>query len=144
MAATEIEVAPPQAESSQRTNGKPLELLSSCPRELIRSVHPEDRRRVYDARKAAASEGYDETYRVVRPDGTTRWVNDRAFPVMDENGTLYRIAGITEDVTDRKLAEERLKQFGTAYDMDKARADVERAQARLEAAAHAQKRQTGQ
>jgi F-type H+-transporting ATPase subunit epsilon len=43
--------------------------------------------------------------------------------------------------TARKRAEERLKQFGTAYDMDQARAEMERAQARLEAAAHAQKRQ---
>jgi F-type H+-transporting ATPase subunit epsilon len=43
--------------------------------------------------------------------------------------------------TAKKRAEERLKQFGTAYDMDQARGEVERAQARLEAAAHAQKRQ---
>ena len=91
--------------------GRPLQGLLDWPRELIRSVHPEDRRRVYEARKAAAHAGYDQTYRVVRPDGTTRWVNDRAFPVMDENGNLYRIAGITEDVTDRKLAEERLRQL---------------------------------
>jgi F-type H+-transporting ATPase subunit epsilon len=43
--------------------------------------------------------------------------------------------------TAKKRAEERLKQSGTAYDMDQARGEVERAQARLEAAAHAQKRQ---
>ena len=37
-----------------------------------------------------------------------RWVRDRAFPVYDASGTVYRIAGITEDITDRKEAEERL------------------------------------
>ncbi len=46
--------------------------------------------------------------------------------------------------TAKRRAEERLKQFGTSYDMEGARAEVERAQARLEAAAHAQKRQSGQ
>jgi F-type H+-transporting ATPase subunit epsilon len=42
--------------------------------------------------------------------------------------------------TAKRRAEERLRQFGTAYDMETARADVERAQARLEAAQRAQKR----
>jgi F-type H+-transporting ATPase subunit epsilon len=42
--------------------------------------------------------------------------------------------------TARRRAEERLKQFGTAYDMEAARADIERAQARLDAAKQAQKR----
>ena len=41
--------------------------------------------------------------------------------------------------TAKRRAEERLKQFGTAYDMETARADFERAQARLEAAKQAQK-----
>ena len=91
--------------------GRPVQELCASPREMIRAVHPEDRRRVYEARKAAAGGGYDQTYRVVRPDGTTRWVNDRAFAVSDEAGNVYRIAGITEDVTERKLAEERLTQL---------------------------------
>jgi len=42
--------------------------------------------------------------------------------------------------TAKRRAEERLKQFGAAYDMEAARADFERAQARLEAAQLAQKR----
>ncbi|HUF82363.1 MAG TPA: PAS domain S-box protein [Burkholderiales bacterium] len=91
--------------------GRPVQQLCASPREMIRAAHPEDRRRVYEARKAAAAGGYDQTYRVVRPDGTTRWVNDRAFAVTDEAGNVYRIAGITEDVTERTLAEERLTQL---------------------------------
>jgi F-type H+-transporting ATPase subunit epsilon len=43
--------------------------------------------------------------------------------------------------TAKRRAEERLKQFGASYDMESARAEVERAQARLQAAALAQKRQ---
>jgi len=44
----------------------------------------------------------------VRPDGTVRWLWARAFPVRDASGRVYRIAGITEDVTVRKQAEQRL------------------------------------
>jgi diguanylate cyclase (GGDEF)-like protein/PAS domain S-box-containing protein len=91
--------------------GRSLFELYEDPRALIRSVHPEDRRRVYKARKDAATGGYDQTYRVVRPDGTIRWVNDRAFPVNDGSGKAYRIAGIAEDVTEKKVAEERLMQL---------------------------------
>jgi F-type H+-transporting ATPase subunit epsilon len=50
---------------------------------------------------------------------------------------------LTRAETAKRRAEERLKQFGTAYDMEAARAAVERAEARLEAAKQAQKRQTG-
>jgi diguanylate cyclase (GGDEF)-like protein/PAS domain S-box-containing protein len=83
-------------------------LVRARPRLLIEAVHKEDRRRVREGRKFAKEGGYDETYRIVRPDGSMRWVRDRAFPVYDASNTVYRIAGITEDITDRKEAEERL------------------------------------
>ncbi len=51
---------------------------------------------------------YDENYRIVQPDGGIRWIRDRAFPVKDENGVIYRIAGVAEDITERKQLEERL------------------------------------
>jgi diguanylate cyclase (GGDEF)-like protein/PAS domain S-box-containing protein len=88
--------------------GRPLEELYRDPRALICAIHEEDRRRVYEARKTAVGGGYDLTYRVVKPDGSIRWVHDRAFPVRDAAGNAYRIAGIAEDITDRKAAEERL------------------------------------
>ena len=53
--------------------------------------------------------GVDHQYRVVRPDGTVRWIWDRGFPVEDESGRVCRIAGIAEDITERKKAEEQLK-----------------------------------
>jgi signal transduction histidine kinase len=43
----------------------------------------------------------------VRPNGTVRWVRDRAFPIRNESGEVYRIAGITEDVTERKEMEKQ-------------------------------------
>ena len=88
--------------------GVPVDVLMREPRRLVRAVHPEDRARVHHARKGAALGQYDETYRVVRPDGAVRWVQDRAFPVRDAEGRVYRIAGIAEDITARKEAEEKL------------------------------------
>ncbi|MGH9334923.1 MAG: ATP synthase delta/epsilon chain alpha-helix domain-containing protein, partial [Vicinamibacteria bacterium] len=61
---------------------------------------------------------------------------------------LVETAELAEDIdlklaeTARARAEERLKQFGTAYDMEAARDAYESAQARLEAAQRAQKRTT--
>jgi PAS domain S-box-containing protein len=49
-------------------------------------------------------------YRVVRPDGSVRWIRDRSFPVKDSSGRVYRVAGIAEDITDRKAAEEALRE----------------------------------
>jgi F-type H+-transporting ATPase subunit epsilon len=61
---------------------------------------------------------------------------------------LVETAELAEDIdlqraeTAKRRAEERLKEFGTAYDMEAARSAYERAQARLDAAQQAQKRTT--
>jgi diguanylate cyclase (GGDEF)-like protein/PAS domain S-box-containing protein len=88
--------------------GRSLEEIYASPRMLIRAVHKHDRQRLISARRSAAGGSYDEVVRVVRPDGTMRWVRDRAFPVRDSDGKLYRIAGIAEDITERRESEQRL------------------------------------
>ncbi len=85
------------------------------PRKLAGVVHPDDRRRIRAARRRAGEGRYDEIFRVKRVDGAWRWVHDRAFPVHDEHGELVRIAGITEDITDQRLAEERIA-YASQYD----------------------------
>jgi signal transduction histidine kinase len=42
----------------------------------------------------------------VRPDGSIRWIRSQAFPVKEENGRVERVAGLAEDITTRKLAEQ--------------------------------------
>jgi diguanylate cyclase (GGDEF)-like protein/PAS domain S-box-containing protein len=102
--------------AAERLFGRPSKEFYACSRTLIRAIYKDDRPRIRDARKNAASGNYDEIFRILRPDGTIRWVRDRAFPVRDAAGRLYRIAGIAEDITDRKKVEERLFQLAH-YDM---------------------------
>ena len=74
------------------------------------AIHEEDRAIFAEARKNLATEGlYDLEYRIVRPDGSIRWIRDRAFPIMIEGNTVSRIAGIADDITESKLLHERLR-----------------------------------
>jgi PAS domain S-box-containing protein len=88
--------------------GCPRETLYSDTRSWIDSIHPQDRARVEAAIPQIANVKFDMEYRIVRPDGGVRWVHDRIFPIYDDQGKLYRIAGIAEDITERKKAEESL------------------------------------
>ena len=93
--------------------GRGRQRLYENPYALLDGVHPEDVSRVSDALSRLPEGEYDIEFRVVRPDGEQRWVWSRGFPVRNESGAVYRIAGISEDITERKLAEserERLLQ----------------------------------
>jgi len=102
----------------ERVWGKSCQELYVSPILWLEGIHPEDRQRVARAMFGKQPSGdYDEEYRVVRPDKAIRWVHDRAFPVKDANGAVYRIVGIAEDVTERKRAEQLLqaeRDLGTA------------------------------
>jgi diguanylate cyclase (GGDEF)-like protein/PAS domain S-box-containing protein len=88
--------------------GMRIEEVVHRPRSWLQVVHPDDRERVRLARKALPHAAFDVEYRIVRPDGGIRWIHDQAFPVCDEHGDVYRIAGIGADVTHRKEAEKKL------------------------------------
>lgn len=91
--------------------GRTCESLYSDPRSFLESIHPDDRERVTSAMAGQAAGGYDEEYRIMRPDGSVRWIKDRAFPVRDASGAVHRIAGIAQDVTDRKQHEETIRHL---------------------------------
>jgi PAS domain S-box-containing protein len=75
------------------------------------AIHPEDKGRVVERIANRELQGWhDLTYRITRPDGSIRRIRDRGFPVHDASGNVVRIAGISEDVTESKEAEEALQQ----------------------------------
>lgn len=83
--------------------------LYQDPRAWTKTIFPVDKRHALENAKQRQIDGvYDEEYRVARPDGTMRWVRNRAFPINDADGNVYRLAGIAEDITARKLSEEHL------------------------------------
>lgn len=84
--------------------------LFKNPLSRLETIDPQDQERVRAACAAAVKNGYDEEYRIIRPDGSVRWIWDRAFPIADEKGQVYRLAGIAEDITERKRLEEELLQ----------------------------------
>jgi len=73
---------------------------------FLESVVPEDRKRVLDRffRQGKGIFEVDE-YAIRRPDGSVRYIRDRAFPLRDENGKIRYVAGIAKDITERKVAE---------------------------------------
>jgi PAS domain S-box-containing protein len=90
--------------------GRSCESLYKNPKEWLDAVHPENREYVIGAvEKARREKGYSIEYRIIRPDGSVRWIHDRGFPVCNEPGEVYRIAGIAKDVTGRKKAENELR-----------------------------------
>jgi PAS domain S-box-containing protein len=79
----------------------PADVLAQ-PSAWLEAVHTEDRERLSQFReKQLRGEILDCQYRILRPDGITRWVWDRSFPVFSRAGRLERIVGIVEDITDR-------------------------------------------
>jgi PAS domain S-box-containing protein len=97
--------------SYETVYGRSRQSLFKDRRSWIKAIHPEDRARVdrVFAEKGERGEYTEEEYRIVRPDGDTRWVRDSSFPIRDASGQVYRWVGVAEDITARKLAEESLR-----------------------------------
>jgi PAS domain S-box-containing protein len=77
------------------------------PKEWIDAIHPDDRQRVIDAFSRDRLQGtYSEEFRIMRPDGSIRWIWDRCVTIRGKTGEICRIGGIAEDITERKRAED--------------------------------------
>ncbi len=87
---------------------RPCEWLIANPERLLETVHPEDFHRVQAQLADAGWEGFTGEYRILLPDGQTRWINTRSFPIRDQAGEVCRIGGLSIDVSrSRRLEEER-------------------------------------
>lgn len=89
--------------------GRTCKSLYADPGSWISSIHPEDRERVLRNLEDRGDGVQTQEYRIIRPDGSVRWVLDRAFPVADQTGQVYRFAGFAEDITIEKQSQEALE-----------------------------------
>jgi PAS domain S-box-containing protein len=79
---------------------------------LLALIHPSDRARVEHQAQCCSQDGVDfkSEFRIQRPDGQMRWIVAKARAFQDETGKPFRVIGVNMDVTDRKLAEEALRE----------------------------------
>ncbi len=85
--------------------------VGTTPGEWFRRVHPEDVERMRSAISAhleGLTDHFEDEHRIRRRDGNYTWVLSRGLAVRDDNGWAIRMAGSMTDVTQHKIAEERL------------------------------------
>lgn len=87
--------------------GRTTQSLYQEPLSWLDSVHPEDRNRLISTstKNLQKKHNFEIDYRIVRPDGLVRWVRVRSILIRNEAGIVTRIAGLAEDITERKQAE---------------------------------------
>jgi two-component system, cell cycle sensor histidine kinase and response regulator CckA len=97
---------------THRIFGVPLGQFEGSSTAFFAFVHPDDRAAVRAAGDVAAANGqpYDIEHRVVRPDLGVRWVHERAAILRDPQGRPLRLVGTVQDITERRLLEEQLRQ----------------------------------
>jgi len=84
---------------------EPVETFDS----FLQRIHGEDLGALHHSLEQARSAGYSSLseFRVIRPDGDTRWCMGAAVTTIDANGQPIHISGVTADITERKEAEQR-------------------------------------
>ncbi|WP_240189765.1 EAL domain-containing protein [Bacillus sp. P14.5] len=75
-------------------------------------IHPDDvsiqetRQEMIQAGRSCTS-----TYRIIKPDGNVRWIQDRGIPTLDDKGNLIYFSSVLFDITDRKESEDQYRSL---------------------------------
>lgn len=94
----------------ERTWGRSVESIYEDPSSFLQMVTATERQPGKSASRMHGGKGRDDELRICHPDGSTRWLRGRSFPIHDARGSVCRIVGLTEDITDRKQLEHELRQ----------------------------------
>ncbi|HEY9726048.1 MAG TPA: PAS domain S-box protein [Chroococcales cyanobacterium] len=90
--------------------GRTCASLYAQPRSFIEAIYPDDRERVLAVLEQNRQNEFSQEYRIVQPDGSVRWIWEHAFPVRNNAGQLYCLVGVSQDITDRRQAEDALRE----------------------------------
>ncbi|MGA9669907.1 MAG: PAS domain S-box protein [Terracidiphilus sp.] len=77
-------------------------------RDWLSAVHEEDRSRVEEHFPPKDDRRFELSFRIVRNDGEIRWIRSRIFPITGEDGAVIRLAGISADITEPRMAHQAL------------------------------------
>lgn len=86
--------------------GYPRDVLYTSSETRSRLIHPEDRESVAGGFIEYLMKAEDTEFRLVREDGEIRWLRNRAFQITDEQATVQRYAGLAQDITHVKAAQD--------------------------------------
>lgn len=102
-------------EGLYRIFGQTPESFEATYEAYLECIHPDDREMVHRTVEQAFERRrpYSMDHRLVRPGGAVRWVHSSGDVEVDEDGEPVRLHGIAVDITDRKHAEDLLRQFIT-------------------------------
>ena len=104
-----------------------LEPVEGATPESVRSRarHPEDGAGLDERRRRAVEAGLpiEDEFRVVWPDGTVRWLASRAIPQPGASGRMERLLGVNWDITERKRAEQALREKAAAEQASRAKSE---------------------
>lgn len=94
---------------------QPIENLFIDPLSWTTSIHPSDRERILLLYQQQMKTGnIDTRYRILRKDGSIRWIHARTFPIYNKQNQLYRSAGVAEDETEHmQITQERTEYEAT-------------------------------
>jgi PAS domain S-box-containing protein len=94
--------------------GRTVDDFYARPGVYFEAIHPDDLERMANVFVRKPARAFDEVYRVLRPDGTIRWVRDRSFPHLNDKGEVVRVSGIASDITKQKETESQRDRFFSA------------------------------
>ena len=95
--------------------GRTCDSLYSNPASWAEAIHPDDRAWALTYFDKHTGEDFDLDLRIVRADGAVRWIHTRGYPILDDAGQPYRIAGVASDITKRKQDELKIRHLNRVY-----------------------------
>lgn len=96
--------------ANERIFGRSVEELMQTQNAFLENIVPEDRSHVLATmERQKLGEPTSMEYRIQRADGKLRWIWDRAFPILKEDGTVKYVTGLVSDITERKETEARIQ-----------------------------------
>lgn len=108
--------------------GRKLDELYEDSRVWLEAIHPDDREQVaaeFESWLLGDSPAYDIEYRIVRPDGSIRWIQDHGAQILNERGKLSYISGVAKDISEEKANRDKLEQALVEVTQLKERLEIE-------------------